>query len=224
MEKEKKTEREKKDSFLVRSLSSIGIVLVNLLFIYAESIMLSGLFTLALGIFMALEWGEITRTAPNRRAWSLAGVFYIILVLVPLLIIKSLPNGNNLLMFLFLVVWCVDTFAYICGAKMNCGKHKITKISPKKSYEGLAAGTIAAMLFGYIFSKRFLPEEADILLFFTPLFCVLEQASDVTESFLKRTFNVKDSGDFIPGHGGFLDRYDGFLYTSLVFLYILLFS
>ncbi|MDR2760771.1 MAG: phosphatidate cytidylyltransferase [Rickettsiales bacterium] len=217
-------EKDKKDNFLARSLSSVGIVLVNLWFIYTESVALSGLFIFALGIFMAFEWGEITRTAANRRTWGLAGVSYIILVLTPLLLIKSLPNGNNFLMFLFLIVWCVDTFAYIFGAKMNCGKHKITKISPKKSYEGLAAGAIAAMFFGYIFSKRFLPEEADLLLFFTPLFCILEQASDITESFLKRTFNTKDSGDFIPGHGGFLDRYDGFLYTSLAFLYILLFS
>jgi phosphatidate cytidylyltransferase len=126
-------------------------------------------------------------------------------------------------MWLFLIVWCVDTFAYIVGAKLHLGNHKITKISPSKSYEGLLGGILGAMAFGFIFACFSLPYIKWRLLLFTPLLCILEQSSDITESFLKRKFNVKDSGNFIPGHGGFLDRYDGFLYTTLVFLLIFLY-
>jgi phosphatidate cytidylyltransferase len=126
-------------------------------------------------------------------------------------------------MWLFLLVWCIDTFAYLVGAKLKLGKHKITKISPNKSYEGFLGGTLAAVIVCYIFAFCRLPEFKNTLLLFSPLLCILEQISDVTESFLKRKFDVKDSGNFIPGHGGFLDRYDGFLFTSLAFLLLLVF-
>jgi phosphatidate cytidylyltransferase len=218
-------EKNEKDNFLLRSISGVFIVLINLLFIYSENLIFVSIFIYALGLLMAFEWNEITRTSNKKRKLALLGVVYIIATLTPMLLIKfALPDGNHLLMWLFVVVWSVDTFAYVVGAKLHLGKHKITKISPKKSYEGLLGGMLMAMIFSYIFANYFLPHLKVYLLCFTPLLCVLEQASDITESLLKRKFNVKDSGDFIPGHGGFLDRYDGFLYTSLIFLHILLIS
>ena len=69
------------------------------------------------------------------------------------------------------------------------------------------------MLCGYIFSSIFLPDLKVILLITTPLLAIIEQLSDIIESAIKRKFNVKDSGHIIPGHGGFLDRFDGFLLT-----------
>lgn len=211
-----------KEGFL-RSISGVVIVVAMLSFIYSSSFFYSFSFIFIIGMFMAMEWNIITKTAENRRKWIFYGIAYISISLLPLLKIKTQYNGNNLLMWLFLLVWCEDTFAYFVGTILKLGKHKISTISPKKSYEGLFGGMIVAMIFCNIFARIFLPEYRIILLFFTPIFCCLEQASDFTESYVKRKFNVKDSGDIIPGHGGFLDRFDGFLYLSLPLLYILQF-
>lgn len=209
-------------NFITRSISSIFIILINLIFIYSENIIFDFMFIFILGIFMAYEWSTITNNSNNKKKLAILGIFYIIFTLFPILFLKLFPSGSNLLMFLFVIIWSMDTFAYMVGAKLKLNKHKITKISPNKSYEGLIGGIIGAMIFGYIFTSRFLPQFKNILLYFIPILCCFEQASDITESYLKRKFNVKDSGDFIPGHGGFLDRYDGFLYTTIMFLFIII--
>jgi phosphatidate cytidylyltransferase len=171
---------------------------------------------------MAMEWGLITGASTNKNRWSIIGIFYISITLLPLLFLKTtVPDGSHLVMWLFILVWSTDTFAYIVGAKLGLHKHKISKISPNKSYEGLVGGTIASMIFCFLFANRFLSEYKYLLLLLTPIFSCLEQASDFTESYVKRKFNVKDSGDIIPGHGGFLDRFDGFLYITLLLIYIL---
>ncbi|MDR0571981.1 MAG: phosphatidate cytidylyltransferase [Rickettsiales bacterium] len=221
--KKKMEKKKEENSFILRLVSGVVVILVNVLFIYSPSFIFTDIFAFALGLLMAFEWGEIIRTSNKKRCMAILGVIYIIATLVPFLIIKNfLYQGSHLLMWLFLLVWSVDTFAYLVGAKFKLGKHKITKISPNKSYEGFLGGTLAAVIFCHVFASHYLMEFKNTLLFFTPILCILEQTSDITESFLKRKFNVKDSGNFIPGHGGFLDRYDGFLFTSLAFLLLLI--
>ena len=206
---------------LIRSISGIGIILVMLSFVYSYNLIYNILFIMIVGSIMGIEWGAITNSSKNKNKWTIIGAIYIITTLLPLFILKTLPDGENILMWLFIIVWSTDTFAYIVGAKLKLGKHKINAISPKKSYEGLIGGTIAACIFGYLFASKFLVEYKCLLLYFTPILCCIEQASDFTESYIKRKFNVKDSGTIIPGHGGFLDRFDGFLYTTLFLLLIL---
>ena len=218
----RKKEPNKKDNeFLLRSFSSVFIVVITLYFIYSHNICFDNILLAFVGIFMAYEWESITSMATNKKLLSFIGAVYILFTLVPMLLIKFLDNGEHLLMWLFLLVWCEDTFAYIVGAKMNMGKDKITKISPKKSYEGLFGGMVGALLVCGCFANYFLPQYKVLLLISTPFLCILEQMSDITESYLKRKFDVKDSGDIIPGHGGMLDRFDGFLYTGLCFLLII---
>lgn len=217
----------KNNELLVRSFSSIFIVGILLSFIYLFNFSLSLLFILNIAILMAYEWNEITKNNKNPLKWCFLGMGYISLTVLPIFILKEYPvflglNSNHLLMWLFILVWSIDTFAYIIGKTLNLGKHKITKISPKKSYEGLIGGIIGACVICYIFANHFLPEIKNILLFLTPFLCIIEQTSDIAESYIKRKFNVKDSGNIIPGHGGFLDRFDGFLFTTpflIIFLY-----
>lgn len=210
---------------LIRSLSGICIVLVLLYFIYSNDFVFDLSFLFIVASIMAMEWGEMvskTENSNKKNKWFLIGVVYILLTILPILNIKLYyQESNHLLMWLFLLVWSTDTFAYIVGAKLNLGKHKINKISPKKSYEGLIGGIVAASAICYIFANIFLPELKIILLIATPFLCCIEQLSDFTESYVKRKFDVKDSGSIIPGHGGFLDRFDGFLFTGLVYTMLL---
>lgn len=210
--------------FLTRSITSIFIIIFTLSFIYLFNEIATYITLLFIGSLMACEWADITnKNEKTKNKWNLLGSAYIILTLVPLALIKF-NLGNNFLMWFVLMVWCVDTFAYIIGGKLKLGKTKITAISPKKSYEGLVGGIVFALIFCYIFSYYFLPQYKEVLLLFTPLLCVIEQCSDITESYIKRKFNVKDSGTIIPGHGGVLDRFDGFLFTGIIFFIICYFS
>lgn len=214
---------------LVRGLSGICIILVLLCFIYSNNFMFILSFLFIMASIMSMEWGEmVSKSQDDKNRWFLIGVVYILLTVVPLLNFKLFfdmnlysQKANHLLMWLFLLVWSTDTFAYVVGAKLKLGKHKINKISPKKSYEGLFGGIIAASVICYIFASKFLPDVRNSLLLITPLLCCIEQVSDFTESYVKRKFDVKDSGSIIPGHGGFLDRFDGFLFTTLSFLVLL---
>lgn len=207
---------------IIRSISGIVIGLFTLSFIYSRSIFFSFSFIFIIGLFMAIEWNNITKDAKNSKYWVFLGVFYIFITLLPLLKIKFISwYGRHILMWIFILVWSTDTFAYFVGKVLKLGKHKINEISPKKSYEGLLGGIIGSMFFCNIFAKIFLPKYSLILFYFTPILCCIEQIGDFTESYIKRKFDVKDSGNIIPGHGGFLDRFDGFLYLSFLMLYIL---
>jgi len=111
---------------------------------------------------------------------------------------------------IFIIIWLYDTGAYITG--MLWGKHKLFKrISPKKSWEGVVGGTVIALATGIILSSRFreMNRTEWILIVFVIVF--FGTLGDLAESMLKRKAGVKDSGHILPGHGGFLDRFDGFL-------------
>lgn len=213
------------NEFIIRSISSVFIVGIILSFIYTYSINYSFMFLSVIGLLMNIEWINMTSsTTKGKQMWMWLGIIYILSTILPLFYLKTSMYGSHLLMWLFLLVWCVDTGAYIIGKILGLGKHKITSISPKKSYEGLFGGMITAVVICFIFASIFLPGIKFKLLLISPLLCILEQISDITESYVKRKFNVKDSGNIIPGHGGIMDRFDGFLLTtpSLILLIILL--
>ncbi len=126
------------------------------------------------------------------------------------------------LMFLFFVIWASDTFAYFTG--ITLGKHKlIPKVSPKKSYEGLIGGIIGALIVAFIFNYYFF--HLSILKIFIIAIDVIVAGviGDLIESMIKRSANVKDSGNIIPGHGGILDRFDSILFAAPVLYFYLYF-
>ncbi|MDR2077658.1 MAG: phosphatidate cytidylyltransferase [Rickettsiales bacterium] len=205
----------------LRVISGTTIVALTLFFIYCQSLFVAFSFIFIVGIVMAMEWNTITMARKNSKTWLLFGIVYITCSLLPILRLKLMgPRGNHLLMWLFIIVWSMDTFAYLVGYALGLGKHKINSISPGKSYEGLLGGIFFSIIFGFIFSHLYMPEQELVLLCITPVLCCLEQAGDFTESYVKRTFGFKNSGDIIPGHGGFLDRFDGFLYINFLLLCI----
>ena len=113
------------------------------------------------------------------------------------------------------MVVAVDSGAYAAGRSIG-GPKLAPRISPKKTWAGLAGGIAAALLIGWISAflldlPRFLP-----LILVSGVLAVVEQAGDLAESAFKRRFGVKDSSQLIPGHGGVLDRVDGLLAVALV--------
>jgi phosphatidate cytidylyltransferase len=118
-----------------------------------------------------------------------------------------------LLLAVFATIWVNDTGAYLIGVTL--GKHRLfERISPKKSWEGFVGGAFFALLSGYLFSIL-IPQISLInWLIFSEIIVIFGTFGDLTESLLKRTLNVKDSGNVIPGHGGLLDRFDSMLLAA----------
>ena len=145
-------------------------------------------------------------------------------VIIPLSLIHQIDT--ELILFMFILTWTFDTFAYLLGVKF--GKHKILpSVSPKKSWEGFFGGFIFTIIASYITYNYF-----DIYFDFSsiklPLIIIMSiilpftaTIGDFIESHYKREAGVKDSGNFIPGHGGILDRMDAFM-ISIPILYILI--
>ena len=137
-----------------------------------------------------------------------------------LLDLRQLPNGGWWLMFVLPCVWMTDTGAYLIGAAY--GKHKMTpRLSPKKSWEGFAAGAFSSMLIGgflaYSYTKW---GPLNIGLWqgaiFGLLVGLLTPLGDLGESMFKRQAGMKDSGTIFPGHGGAFDRIDSWLWAGVL--------
>ena len=151
---------------------------------------------------------------------SLASVFYVALPLAMLnaLIAKFSPQ---LALAVFIFIWLYDTGAFLVGCAI--GKHRLfERISPKKSWEGVAGGAVFVIAFAIaiscvpalnaFFNPRSLSIDTWIVMGITAV--VAATLGDLFESLLKRTAGVKDSGNIIPGHGGILDRIDSLLFVA----------
>ena len=127
--------------------------------------------------------------------------------------------GPNLIFFLLIVVWLGDAGAYYVGKRF--GKHKLApRISPKKTVEGLVGGIITSVIAAVVIHLTFFPQMQLIHAIIVGIvLSVTGVIGDLAESMWKRSAAVKDSGTLIPGHGGFLDRFDSILFTAPI-LYV----
>jgi phosphatidate cytidylyltransferase len=126
--------------------------------------------------------------------------------------------GRNMVFLLFSVLWAQDTAAWFVGHWI--GKHRMASVvSPKKTWEGAVGGILAAVLAAWIVREsaiRVLPR-MEVLAIGLGI-GIMGQVSDLLESLIKRCLGMKDSSSLLPGHGGILDRFDGFIFT-VPFLY-----
>lgn len=125
-----------------------------------------------------------------------------------------------ILLAVFVTIWVNDTGAYLFG--ITLGKHRLfERISPKKSWEGFFGGALAALASGYVFSLFITEISLVQWLIFSEIIVIFGTFGDLIESLLKRTLQVKDSGNAIPGHGGLLDRFDSMLLAApMIFIYL----
>jgi len=155
-------------------------------------------------------------------------IFTVIYVALPFSFALGLPKFSSYnenfsleVLFLFILIWSSDTFAYLVGKFF--GKHKMApKISPKKTWEGYAGGVVLTLVLSY-FIEHYQPELRGNWMIVGFLVAAFAPLGDLVESQLKRNFGVKDSGNIIPGHGGVLDRLDSFIIcVPVVYLYFIL--
>ena len=190
---------------------------------------------LSLLTFVLLGWSgfraPLNRVLPDT-ALGLFALIYIVYPLTLLPLIRNHEDGTGLLIFLFLCVWSGDTAALYIGK--NFGKHKLSKLSPNKTWEGSIASIVASVGFGMAiyslgihlsdrgWTRLHIEMPAWEMILLAALLNIAAQLGDLLESAIKRGAGVKDSGTLLPGHGGVLDRIDALLLAAPVLWYVLL--
>lgn len=174
-------------------------------------------------ILLSLMWMLFDRGEHPIADWcmTVAGALYLGVTISYLVALRERPNGFNWAITAFVVTWACDALAYFAGRAF--GKHKLwPRISPKKTWEGIAGGTIGAIIAGLALGVWLLgiPWWQGILL--GALVAIAAPFGDLAESLFKRQANVKDSSQLIPGHGGALDRIDSLLFVFPVVTYFAL--
>ncbi len=150
----------------------------------------------------------------DKSLFAYVGTLYVALPVLALVLLRS-DNvwGVHAIMWLMLVVWATDTFAYFAGRIIG-GPKLAPVLSPKKTWAGLLGGMAGAAVISSIYAVFWLPSWGALAGVAAAL-AVVAQLGDIFESALKRRFNMKDSGDLIPGHGGVLDRVDGLVVAGV---------
>lgn len=151
-----------------------------------------------------------------------AAIFTSILVicLISLSLLLLFEEAPLILLSLALIIGAGDIGAYLVGRRLG-GRKLAPLISPKKTVSGALGGLVASMIVGLAVAPHIAPLNPNPLIA-AMIIGVIGQIGDLYESYFKRKLDVKDSSDLIPGHGGFLDRFDGYLFVIPVFLFSLI--
>lgn len=173
------------------------------------------IFPLISCIYMIKLYKKFERKPFTNIAFTFLGIFYVVVPFV-LLNVMAFENGRynyEVILGSLLILWASDTGAYFAGTRF--GKRKLfERISPKKSWEGFVGGAVLALIFAYA-SSRFLYSLSTVDWIVVGIIIIVGGTfGDLIESLLKRSIDIKDSGDALPGHGGFLDRFDGLLISA----------
>lgn len=177
-------------------------------------------FAIMVALIATVMYVEWSRMLSNwGAAWKVYGFFYCLLPAVSLLWIREqaeyagIGTGPDLLIWVFLVVWSTDIGAYFAGRAIG-GPKLAPTISPNKTVAGLVGGVISAAIIAGSWAVYM--ELPSTLLWLAAPLAVAAQLGDLFESGLKRRAGVKDSGTWLPGHGGLLDRLDGLVPVAML--------
>lgn len=152
----------------------------------------------------------------GRKRWLQGGLIYVAALLLAPVILRQDPDfGFAAIAFLFGIVWSTDIVAYFVGRAVG-GPKLWSRVSPKKTWSGAIGGLIGAVLCALLLAKAFKLPNLTAIALLSVILSIGSQAGDLFESGLKRHFGVKDSGHLIPGHGGLMDRLDGFLIAASI--------
>ena len=203
---------------ILRVLTAIAIAtLFTTTFLLCPPIIFSLILSTILGIIVTVEWKNIF--PPSHMLFWLVMPFYPITPFLLLIALNQSPAHRILLFYLFLLVFTFDSASYVVGKLF--GKHKIIpSISPGKSWEGAIGGYyITTVILIALTSNSSSQISVQAICLLSAIICFLAFVGDIFESYLKRSAGIKDSGNLLPGHGGFLDRFDAIMFVSLFFFF-----
>jgi phosphatidate cytidylyltransferase len=165
---------------------------------------------IALGCF-----GAAALASNIRRMWCTAGVVYAAgLLVAPVLLRRDASFGFAAILFLFVIVWLTDIIAYFVGRAVG-GPKLMPRVSPNKTWSGAIGGTVASMIGGVVVASQFDIGGLAAAAVAAFVLSIVSQLGDLAESAVKRRFNAKDASQLIPGHGGLMDRLDGFVAAAV---------
>ena len=224
---------ELKQMLPLKILGLVGTVLITVSFYKfgVEKLWLIIIILFYLTLLIELFRDKASATSNiTATAW---GFFYPPLFFSFHILIRELPKSRNLdyaaggrwILLMLVTIWICDTAAYFVGSAI--GKHKLfVRVSPNKTVEGAVAGFLFALVTAYIFHITYvkLLSLVDCLIIGV-IVGIMSQIGDLVESLFKRDAGVKDTSGILPGHGGFLDRFDAPLFVApLVYLYLRFFA
>ena len=208
-----------------------ALLFTSLYFLFYGDGIWSALFVAYVAVMLLALIAQLFREHSNPiQSWGNLCASQMMVALPFALMNGVLMHNRYLLLALFILLWVNDSGAYIVGsltAKLPKGNHKMfPRVSPAKSWEGLFGGVVFSLLAGYVFYRIGWTVEMGLTnsLLFAAIGSVVGTLGDLMESLFKRTLGVKDSGKFMPGHGGVLDRFDSLMLATPVvyFLFVYL--
>lgn len=212
-----------KESKPVRWIGYLFCIFIALIHIVPENLpeeVIKPILMLVLPTVMLILFCQVifTNMKINFRdiAYTLFGMAYVIGFITFIALMRGMENGRVLVWYAIIASWGTDTFAYLIGKRF--GKHKLSKISPKKSVEGAIAGvigaTVIAMIYTFAMSKFGYNYSYLAIAGITVLLSIIGQIGDFAASTIKRYVDIKDYSNLIPGHGGMLDRIDSLMFLA----------
>ena len=174
-----------------------------------------GRWDIALDIILLGAVAAALLAPPRARGWLAAGTVYAAAALfAPMLLRADASYGLLAIFFLFAIVWATDILAYFAGRAIG-GPKLAPRISPNKTWSGAMGGAAGAIAVGAATGSFLQPSGAVWLALVALVLSIVAQAGDLLESWVKRRFGAKNSSELIPGHGGLMDRLDGFVTAAL---------
>jgi CDP-diglyceride synthetase len=173
------------------------------------------LFVLLAGV--AMELLRLPNLSPKIRS---AGVLYTFASAIATGWLWGIGGGQSILA-VFILIWLSDSMAYV-GGRLFGRTPMAPVLSPKKTWEGLVTGAVFTTGIGYLMLRLVLETSMTLSILLPVTVAIAAPVGDLVGSYFKRQSGVKDSGVFLPGHGGFLDRLDSYLLSSIVLVLVLI--
>jgi phosphatidate cytidylyltransferase len=171
----------------------------------------------AAAVIVAWEWINLVARARDRWLWFVAGGVYAAVTLIAPATLRGLrPDqayGFSAIVFLFAIVWITDIMGYVVGRAIG-GPKLWPEVSPNKTWSGAIGAVVGALVAGFAVAAWDGMALAPIAIL-AMILSMVAQGGDLFESAIKRKFGAKDTSDLIPGHGGLMDRLDGFIAAAL---------